>query len=250
MDGTAEPSEWPWHAALLETASDRYVCGATLIGPTWLLTAAHCVLDYPDPSALKVRVGEYDVRSDSESFTQERAVVELVAHPTFDHASLQNDIALVRIARPPRDHRNVGAVCLPPPRPRSARQHDNRLKDDAEADDDFPQEGSVCFVTGWGRKDEMSPHSEVLKEVPVPLWSRGPCQEALRTHLGPSFLLPTTALCAGAKGRDACDGDGGGPLMCNSGGRWFQMGIVSYGIGCGRHHSPGVYTKLSSFTSW
>lgn len=45
-------------------------------------------------------------------------------------------------------------------------------------------------------------------------------------------------------------GDGGGPLVCRSGGTWYQMGIVSYGIGCGRSNSPGVYTKLSSYSAW
>lgn len=97
-----------------------------------------------------MRVGELDVRSDTESFTQERGVVHVVTHPTFDLPSLRHDVALVRIARPPRDHRNVAAVCLPPPAARAARQD----ADDNDLDDDFPREGSTCFVTGWGRKDE------------------------------------------------------------------------------------------------
>lgn len=102
----------------------------------------------PDPSALKVRVGELDVRSDTESFTQERGVVQVVPHPTFDLPTLRHDLALVRISRAPRDQRNVAAVCLPPAAPRHASQ------DDDDLDDDFPREGSVCVVTGWGRKDE------------------------------------------------------------------------------------------------
>ncbi|KAJ1529520.1 hypothetical protein ONE63_006293 [Megalurothrips usitatus] len=250
LDGVAEPSEWPWHAALLEAGSDRYVCGATLVGPDWLLTAAHCIADYPEPSALKVRVGELDVRSDAESFTQERAVVQLVPHPAFDLPSLRHDIALVRIARPPRDQRNVAAVCLPPP------LADDEEDDGSKDEDGFPREGTVCVVTGWGRRDEVSPHSEVLKEVPVPIWSRRPCQDALRAHLGQSFRLPRTSLCAGAKGRDACDVSAGrlsvrltgGAQSCHA--NAFVLGIVSYGIGCGRNNSPGVYTKLSSYTAW
>lgn len=94
-------------------------------------------------------MGELDVRSDSESFTQERAVVQLVAHPAFDLASLRHDIAMVRIARPPRDHRNVAAVCLPPPAPVRA-----SLQDNEEDKEDKELEGTACVVTGWGRKDE------------------------------------------------------------------------------------------------
>lgn len=59
------------------------------------------------------------------------------------------------------------------------------------------------------------------------------------------FVLRT-----GAEGRDACDGDGGGPLVCEKEGTWYQVGIVSFGIGCGRRSIPGVYTRVSSYTDW
>lgn len=44
-------------------------------------------------------------------------------------------------------------------------------------------------------------------------------------------------------------GDSGGPLTINQG-RWMQVGIVSWGIGCGKGQFPGVYTRVTHFMSW
>ncbi|XP_013776905.1 serine protease 44-like [Limulus polyphemus] len=95
-----------------------------------------------------------------------------------------------------------------------------------------------------------SEHSLILKEVNVPLWKRNDCEGALKQHFGPQYKLPDTSICAGREGRDACDGDGGGPLSCEKKGHWYQVGIVSFGIGCGRPNTPGVYTRVGSYRTW
>lgn len=63
-------------------------------------------------------------------------------------------------------------------------------------------------------------------------------------------------LCAGATtggvSRDACDGDSGGPLVAESEGRWYLLGIVSWGdsVLCGTKGSYGFYTKVNRFHGW
>lgn len=58
-------------------------------------------------------------------------------------------------------------------------------------------------------------------------------------------------ICAGGKiNQDSCSGDSGGPLMIVQNKVWYALGIVSYGIGCGREGWPGIYTNISSYTKW
>nr|AID60363.1 trypsin-29 [Nilaparvata lugens] len=225
----AGPGEWPWHAAILERNA-VYVCGASLLDEYWILTAAHCVDKY-DPTVLRARLGEHDVSSVQEPVLhEERDVAQIVVHPEFDNKTLTNDIALLRLKYPADRKSNIDVVCLP----------ENQV---------FGT-NSTCYITGWGRRSEDTKHSVILKEVQVPLWRNVDCENALKKHFGPRFTLSQTSVCAGAEGRDACDGDGGGPLVCEENGKWYQAGVVSFGVGCGRPDIPGVYTKVQRYRAW
>ena len=74
------------------------------------------------------------------------------------------------------------------------------------------------------------------------------------TRLGIRFNLNNSFICAGGElGKDACTGDGGSPLVCpipDSIDEYYQAGIVSWGIGCGRANVPGVYTNVAMFSDW
>lgn len=60
-------------------------------------------------------------------------------------------------------------------------------------------------------------------------------------------------LCAGTMAdpvKDTCQGDSGGPLAVNNGGQWTLAGITSWGYGCADPDYPGVYTRVTTYTSW
>ena len=99
-----------------------------------------------------------------------------------------------------------------------------------------------------------SEYQVILKKVDLPVVPSDKCQRALRTtQLGIGFKLHSSFVCAGGeKGKDTCRGDGGAPLVCRMPGseHYAQLGIVSWGIGCGMDGIPGVYTDVRMFVKW
>ena len=79
---------------------------------------------------------------------------------------------------------------------------------------------------------------------------RGECQNKLKAalgrDLGRNFVLSPSEICAGGEeGKDACEGDGGAPLVCQSKeNRWQIVGLVTWGVGCGGRDVPGAYANV------
>ncbi|XP_037870031.2 uncharacterized protein LOC119629151 [Bombyx mori] len=238
VDGESEFGEYPWQAAILkkDPKESVYACGGTLIDGLHIMTAAHCIKSYKS-FELRVRLGEWDVNRDVEFYPYiERDVLSVHIHPLYYAGTLDNDLAILKLDHPVEwtNYPHISPACLP--------------------DKYTDYSGQRCWTTGWGKDafGSNGKYQNTLKEVDVPILSHGQCQQQLRqTRLGYNYELGQGFICAGGEeGKDACKGDGGGPLVCERGGTWQLVGVVSWGIGCGQVGVPGVYVKVSHYLDW
>nr|AOW41607.1 trypsin [Euphausia superba] len=223
-----EVNEYPWMVALAWSASSNNAfCGASIINERWILTASHCA-DVMSTSNVVV-VGEHSWSSSSESSaTQKYAIEQILMHPNYDSGTLENDVALVKLATSLSfdDNNNVAPVCPPDA---------TNLYEDVDA-----------IVSGWGTLSSGGSQPDSLQEVVVPTMSNSACQS------GYGSSITDNMLCAGfdAGGKDSCQGDSGGPLVTADGSIYRQIGVVSWGYGCASAGYPGVYARVNSQLAW
>ena len=222
-------SEAPWTVAL--SSRDRFggtragqFCGGVAVGPTTVLTAAHCmgedVLGAPPEqvSDLRVIAGRTDLLSDQ---GVEIAVREAWVNPGYDPQSNAGDFAVLTLAEPlPQD----AVIAM------------------SAAGEPAYEPGTRATVYGWGDVTGGGDYARRLRAAHVHLMSDERCGEAYPGG-GDGTYLADSMLCAGEErgGRDSCQGDSGGPLVAEG----KLVGLVSWGSGCGRAGQPGVYTRVS-----
>jgi secreted trypsin-like serine protease len=251
INGTmANPTDMPYLVALIDTSRmsqlgtyQAQFCGGTLVTPTKVVTAAHCVVDQSTrqvatPADVYVLSGQ-SLKSPS---TAPVPVASIAVHPNYDMDMSASDIAVLTLASPLE-----GVPTLEPLTPSEVSA--------------YLIAGSPVRIGGWGNTTTLTggkAFPDMMRIASMTLFPDQMCGSrgtyavngVTFTGFSASEADVDTMLCAGgadtnARVVDACQGDSGGPLVSTAGGPERLIGVVSWGDQCGSKY-PGVYTRVAA----
>ncbi|XP_017785213.1 PREDICTED: serine protease 53-like [Nicrophorus vespilloides] len=211
--------------ALLEMQGS--LCGGSLISPSYVLTAAHCV---NRTNSVTVFLGYHSLFVQDDRHQVHTSNI-IIIHEGFNYNTCENDIALVRLSQEIRYTNYVDAIQLP-----------------KFSEMEYSLDGKTGFMLGFGKTsdDTQDEVSEVLMAVESQVLSNRQCKVEYRLH---SDIRKTQICLLGNKGKKllgGCDNDSGGPLIVDN----KLVGIFSFTTKRCEMGFPSVFTRVGHYLNW
>ncbi|XP_037933589.1 seminase-like [Teleopsis dalmanni] len=188
----------------------EFSCGGSLVTQRHVVTAAHCTVGHNSRSIIVVGGATYLTDTGVR-----RNVERIFTSSSFQARTLNMDVSVLKLSTP-MTGANIKTIQL----------CNSNWK-----------VGDQVTVSGWGLTTESNKNpSNRIRTVNLPLISKKDCKSKYGSHI----TVTKSMFCTLAPGKDACSGDSGGPAVFKG----QLCGIVSWGAGCARKNTPGVFTSV------
>ncbi|MEU3412550.1 MULTISPECIES: S1 family peptidase [unclassified Streptomyces] len=212
---TTTTTAYPFMVQITDASQNQF-CGGTLVAPTKVVTAAHCMVG-ETTSSVRVVGGRTYLNGTNGTVSR---VGRIWINPGYTDATNGDDVAVLTL---------------------STSMPYTTAKYVTSSQTGVYAAGTTARILGWGTTSENGSSSNQLRTATVPVVSDSGC----RSSYGSDFVQ-SDMVCAGytSGGVDTCQGDSGGPLLIGG----VLAGITSWGEGCAEAGYPGVYTRLTTFS--
>ncbi|KAI9290797.1 trypsin-like serine protease [Neoconidiobolus thromboides FSU 785] len=218
--------KYPWLVSL--QFNGRHGCGGVILNKNTVLTAAHC--SQGTVSTFSVNIHRHNLTQTSSSENGETiGVSQVINHPNYNPTRHTNDVSIWKLATPTT--LDIDGIDL----------------DDGTYGE---QTGLKVIAAGWGLTQTGGSVSPVLREVAIPIIDKNVCSKYWTSHFVNVDIK--VQVCAGGEGgKDACNGDSGGPLFTTgANGRHVLIGSTTFGKPCAYEGVPTVWARTSAFRSF